>query len=488
MASVIPETTFEGELLRSGLYRVTSDLGSVPKFPYVCNGNTDTHYKNRIFYILNGNVDKIATCPAALIFSVCEYCFHTLPAFLQSLFIPVFVSNYEHPIKCSSSSLRKSLIDDVKCVVYNGYIINVEYKVPTESAWNFADVGIDASTLTVKVPVAECEFRVNIISGFYVGSNEYSTYTLNSVDKDLRVLTKLFEKNFYTQHGSNKITISKSKFDATTNSAQALKFTAVSKTVAESASSLTSVAEVKEYGHNRLHLCVHSAKTLDSVETRHYGIACDGYCGRESFMGARYYCNVCNFDLCQSCHDRGYGHTHTLYRTMAQLAHSQCRLPYIKPFSAGHSYDSIGYRGGFGFAEVNCDGCNERPRSRGLDSLPKMSYTTYKEPTRGLESASSRHLGSLFSSPAPAPAFAAASAPAFAPRATESLFTGAVTSGSVQSNVTSHVARFGEHRDLIELFIQIFCTSSSAVDAISDKFKATVVPTVTPRWTTPTAE
>lgn len=485
MTTTIPETVFEGINLRTGLYQITSGLGSSPIFPFTCTGQAGTRYKNRIVYILDASRSKIAACNSALGFSVCEHCFHTLPASLQSMFIPVFVAQYDGLIKCSSHYFRASPTDSVSCAIYNRYIINVEYKTPA-GTWSFADVNIDATTITVKFPVAECEFRINIISGFYPENNDYSTYTLNSVAEDLTILSKMFDKNFYSQIGAaNMISISKSRFDASSNSAQALKFTAVSKDLASSASALCSVPEVREYGNNRLHLCVHSAKSIPVLPTVHAGITCDG-CGQHSFTGARHYCTICDFDLCQSCYHRGFSHVHQLYRTTAKV-YAGVRVRYDPP-GAMRLSDGPMFRG-VALSDVSSRGYTSRGiggcTSKGIGS---SMFEGFSAPA----GASAFSFAASASAPVPASA-APASAFSFDPFApvlasaapTLNLFTGAVTAGSVQSNVTTSTARFGDHVDLLELFIQIFCTDASAVDATSEKFKETVVPTVPPRWTFP---
>lgn len=463
--SIIPGTIFEGIRLRGGLYQITSDIGTSPIFPFTCTGQSGMQYKNCIVYILNGEMSKIASCNSVLSFSICEHCFQSLPARLQSMFIPVFVAQYDGVIKCSSHYLSFNHIDSIKCVVYGKYIINVEYKNQT-GTWIFADVDIDANTMTIKFPVAECEFRINVISGFYPENNDYSTYTLNSVSEDLTILSKMFDKNFYSLIGiSNIITISKSQFNAVSNSAQALKFTAVSKELASSASLLSSVPEVREYGHNRLYLCVHSAKLNSIVPVVHTGIACNGYCGQHNFSGTRYYCSLCDFDLCQSCYNRGFSHVHKLFHSTTNV-NVGVRTPYTPLFPPAAPVSMFGFT-----ASATASSCATP------SSLYKFSGSPFAASATAVPTSSGATLSSLYKFSGSPFAASASAVP------TSSLFTGAITPGSVQSNVTTSTGRFVDHTDLLELFIQIFCTDASAVEATSEKFKETIVPTIPPRWT-----
>lgn len=475
MDSEISGTFITGKKIINGVYDVTNFMGTMSGicFPYKCPRQFFVKtYITRIYYILKASFDKLSKCDKLMDFSVCEECFKKFPISLKNKFFPVFVNeSYPHPISCDSDNFIDSF-GNIKFAIINDFIINVEYS--SNSSWKFADVEVDSTTITVKIPIAECEFRMNFFTGMYSSSNERYTYSLNSITKDCAVLESLFKKNiYYRSKNNNKMTIKQTHFDKTTNTAKALKFTALNDKVIESTTTLTSVEEITKQGQNRLQLCIHTAneepsRTIPSSTTHfgpsatHFGVYCDG-CEMAPIVGTRYYCKKCNFDLCSSCLFRSVPHDHTLYSTDSQL-YNGIRIPQSQYLTA--------------------------PRSlpiRYTDSR-KDSFTNSSNGNLGIElhSASSKSLRGkpTHITPAQPAPYTDKSKETCEELSldTDVLLSGAVTKGTTHRNVTTTTIWVADHKDILSAYIQIFCTNSDSLNKVSEKYLEMTIPELAPVW------
>jgi hypothetical protein len=515
MQKTIAGTHLMGIQITPGIYDIRHYMETIAPlqhkfyvFPYSCPRKSLSRYNTRVFYILKAHRAKIAACPKPMAFSICEECYGKFTCGLASNFTPVFVNDqFSQTITCSSDSFidpmdsmdpTTDLVDSTKFAQVNdNFIFTAEYKSPTDATWRLAYVDVVSTTLTVRVPVAECEFRLNVFSGLYSNDTEKITYTLDSISKTCDVLESLFKKDIYYSHeNNNKITIHQTHFDKRSNTARSLKFTALDSEVTARATSMTSVSEITKQGHNRLQLCIHTAQNDVPVEptqrTIHYGVRCD-VCSQMPIVGLRTYCTMCDFDVCLNCCVR-VRHTHKMcssHTVVGQMG----RLPY---FPGAHTVSSIrpvpvppAYTPAPSHAPP--------PELEYIPAPAPAPAPSYDPPELDLCPPSTKPSSCWewddieFTFPAPAPAPAPASAPALAfPAAHASvapttasagvLHTGAITTGSVQSNVTTHTVRVRDHRDILTVYIQIFCTNKNAVSMLSDKYMHTTVPKVAPMW------
>lgn len=202
------------------IYLLPNDVDFTTIFPFECNDNVPVTFKQCVWYIFSGNIEKMKyTDPTT--FCICNKCYQHFPEELKTMFVPIFIVKSDSEIKCSTYRLRKNKIDDIKYVKVENIFYIVEYK--EDGDWNFADCTIEKMTIFPVFPVKKCEFRITAFSGFY--ERDYVTYEINSVTNTGKPIKKLFDKNFYRDVSNNSIVIAQMNYNAETNSASAIQFT-----------------------------------------------------------------------------------------------------------------------------------------------------------------------------------------------------------------------------------------------------------------------
>ncbi len=165
-------------------------------------------------------------------------------------------------------------------------------------------------------------------------------------------------------------------------------------------------------------------------ELYHPNVICNGCEG--CIDGKRWYCKICNFDLCNSCHNMK-DHKHTLYSTTVSLT------PFI--------------------------------RERYTGEPVRRSYEMYRHPvcagvvmTAGIDDdVPTKHAKSDGGA-------------GFA------MLTGSITKGNTQTDAASSTGHFGEIHDEYQFYIQCFCTNVESMMMTTQKYDTMVVRSTKPVW------
>ena len=117
----------------------------------------------------------------------------------------------------------------------------------TEGHKKFANVTVRDTTIIIDFPVAECNVQIDIIGGFYTNDVQYATHELFTINKKCEITEKLFEKNIYYVPTGNVFTIKSMRYNNLTNTASALKFTALTQSFVDSVDPSTTIESITKF-------------------------------------------------------------------------------------------------------------------------------------------------------------------------------------------------------------------------------------------------